>query len=113
MALTLCATRAAVTIFAQKIGSRLANDVPAVRKWGWSGLISQAGVALGIGAVIERTVPSIGPDIRALVVATIAINEVVGPVLFKLAVDRNGESRSEAVLANDSAIVDAAGVPQP
>jgi Kef-type K+ transport system membrane component KefB len=110
IALFLCAARAAVTIFAQRVGSKLANDVPAVRRWGWSGLISQAGVALGIGAVVERAVPSIGPDIRALVIATIAINEVVGPVLFKLAVDRNGESRSEALLPIDT-VVD--GVPQP
>jgi Kef-type K+ transport system membrane component KefB len=98
IALFLCGTRAVVTVFAQRLGSKLADDPPTVRRWAWSGLISQAGVALGIGAVVERTVPSIGPDVRALVIATIAINEVVGPVLFKLALDRNGESRSEAVL---------------
>jgi len=37
------------------------------------------------------------PSIRALAVATVAINEMIGPVLFKLALDRAGESsRAEA-----------------
>jgi len=94
VALALCAGRAFVTIAAHRLGARLADDVPTVRRWGWSGLVSQAGVALGIGAVIERSLPSIGGGIRSLVVATVAINEMIGPVLFKLALDKTGESRS-------------------
>jgi Kef-type K+ transport system membrane component KefB len=101
IALVLCGIRALVTVAAQQLGSRLADDPPAVRRWGWSGLVSQAGIALGVGAVVERNVPSIGGDIRALVVATIAFNEMIGPVLFKLALDRNGESRSEAFLPQE------------
>jgi Kef-type K+ transport system membrane component KefB len=95
VALTLCASRAVVTVVAHRLGARLSNDPPAVRRWGWSGLVSQAGVALGIGAVIERNLPSIGSGIRSLVVATVAINEMVGPVLFKLALDKSGESQRE------------------
>jgi Kef-type K+ transport system membrane component KefB len=98
VALFLCGSRALVTIVAHLIGARLADDPPLVKRWGWSGLISQAGIALGVGAVVERQVPSIGADVRALVIATVAINEMIGPVLFKLALDRNGESRSEATL---------------
>ncbi|HWE30667.1 MAG TPA: cation:proton antiporter, partial [Polyangia bacterium] len=95
VALALCAGRALVTVGAHRVAARLADDAPMVRRWGWSGLVSQAGVALGIGAVIERSLPSIGGGIRSLVVATIAINEMVGPVLFKLALDKTGESRRE------------------
>ena len=39
--------------------------------------------------------PSVGGGIRSLVIATVAINEMVGPVLFKLALDRTKESRPE------------------
>lgn len=95
VALVLCAVRAIATVSAHRLSVRQADDGPEVRKWGWSGLISQAGVALGIGAIVERNLPAIGPGIRALILATIAINEVVGPVLFKLALDKSGESRRD------------------
>ena len=94
-AIALCGSRALATFAAHKLGAPRQGDVPTVDKWGWSGLISQAGVALGIGAIVERNLPAIGPGIRSLVLATIAINEVVGPVLFKLALDRSGESRRD------------------
>lgn len=94
VALVLCGVRAAATLLAHSLATRQADDEPVVRKWGWSGLISQAGVALGIGAIVAHNLPAIGPGIRALILATIAINEVAGPVLFKLALDRAGESRA-------------------
>ncbi len=97
IALVLCGGRAIATIFAHRLGARLAGDAPVVRKWGWSGLISQAGVALGMGVIIEHRVPSVGTSIRSLVLATIAINQMIGPILFKLALDQSGESsRAEA-----------------
>lgn len=96
VALVLCGVRAGVTVLAHRAAMHHVDEHPAVRKWGWAGLISQAGVALGIGAIVERNLPAIGPGIRSLILATIAINEVVGPVLFKFSLDRAGESRSAA-----------------
>jgi hypothetical protein len=43
--------------------------------------------------------PSFGPGFRSLVVATVAINKMVGPILFKLALDRTGESGKAAPVA--------------
>jgi hypothetical protein len=63
-----------------------------LRRWSWSGLVSQAGLALGLSGIIAREFPSIGTGFRALAIATVAINEMVGPVLFKLALDRTGET---------------------
>lgn len=92
VALLLCVARAGVTYGAARLSSRIANDPPLIRKWGWAPLVSQAGLALGVAATIERSFPSFGEGLRALAVATVAINEMVGPVLFKLALDRAGES---------------------
>jgi Kef-type K+ transport system membrane component KefB len=91
-ALGLCVARAVITYVAHRISSRLAGDEPVVRRLGWSSLLSQAGLALGMAAVIERAFPSFGEGFRALAIATVAINEMVGPVLFKLAIDRSGET---------------------
>jgi hypothetical protein len=54
--------------------------------------VSQAGLTLGLSMVVAREFPSIGTPFRALAIATVAVNEMVGPVLFKLALDRTGET---------------------
>ncbi|MEP7125725.1 MAG: cation:proton antiporter [Byssovorax sp.] len=92
VALLLCGTRALVTFLTARAASRLANDPPVVRRWAWAGLVSQAGLALGISGVVARSFPSFGDGFRALAIATVAVNEMVGPVLFKLALDRSGET---------------------
>jgi hypothetical protein len=94
IALALCTARAISTFVAHRIGSALAKDEPAIKTWGWAPLVSQAGLTLGLSVVVERTFPEFGAGFRSLVVATVAVNEVIGPVLFKLALDRAAESRS-------------------
>jgi len=95
IALALCFGRAFFTFIAARISSRIAGDVPVVRQWGFSSLISQAGLALGVAGVISRTFPTIGEGFAAIAIAAVAINEMTGPVLFKLALDRSGESKHE------------------
>lgn len=94
VALSLCFGRFVVTYFAQRLSGRLADDPPLLRRWGFASLVSQAGLTLGLSAVIVRTFPSIGESLRSLVVATVAINEVVGPIFFKLALERAGEVKA-------------------
>lgn len=96
VALVLGLTRAAGTWGAGRLSSRLADDPPPLRRWGWSGLVSQAGLALGIAAKIQGEFPSFGAAFAAMAVATVALNELVGPVLFKTALDRTGESAAQA-----------------
>jgi Kef-type K+ transport system membrane component KefB len=92
VALVLTFSRALITYGLSRVSGRLAGDVDTVKKWGWSGLVSQAGLALGFGSLVAREFPLIGAGFRALAIATVAINELVGPVLFKLALDRAGET---------------------
>ena len=92
VALMLAGTRAFITWIGAPIAGRMAGDSAVLRRWSWSGLVSQAGLALGLSAIIAREFPSIGTGFRALAIATVAINEMVGPVLFKFALDRTGET---------------------
>jgi Kef-type K+ transport system membrane component KefB len=92
VALLVASARGILTWVASRIGSRLAEDPPSIRRWGWSGLVSQAGLALGLAGLISRSFPSFGAGFGSLAIATVAINEMVGPVLFKLALDRMGET---------------------
>jgi Kef-type K+ transport system membrane component KefB len=93
-ALALTVGRAGCTWFAARLSSRLADDPPSLRRWGWAGLVSQAGLALGIAAKIQKEHPGYGAGFAAMAVATVAMNELVGPILFKTALDRSGETAS-------------------
>lgn len=95
IALTLAGSRALFTFVTAKLSSRIAKDEPIVAKWAWASLVSQAGLTLGIAGVIGREFPAIGAQMGALAIATVAVNELAGPILFKLALDRSGESQSE------------------
>lgn len=93
IALGLAGARALVTVSTAAWASRVAKDPPVIRRWGWSSLISQAGLTLGLSVVIVRTFPEFGEGFRSLVIATVALNEMVGPILFKYALDRTGETQ--------------------
>jgi Kef-type K+ transport system membrane component KefB len=92
VAVALCASRAFFTIIANRISGRLAEDPAVLRRWGWSSLVSQAGLALGLSVVIVKAFPQFGDGFRALAIAAVALNEMVGPILFKFALDRAGET---------------------
>lgn len=77
-----------------QLGGRWAKVDPVVRNHAWFGLVSQAGVAFGLAAVVADVYPSRGESLRALLFATIAVNQTVGPVLFRLGLQRAGEMRT-------------------
>lgn len=113
IALALCTTRALVTLGAARLSSAIAGDPPMLRRWGFSSLVSQAGFALGLAVVIARTFPEFGEGFRALAIAAVAINEMVGPILFKVALDRAGETNLHDAVARPSLAPASAGPEEP
>lgn len=101
IALILTGSRGVLTWVANRASTAIVKDDPIVKRWGWSGLVSQAGVSLGVAQVIARTFPSFGLAFRDIAVACIAINELVGPVIFKLALDRAKETKAPAAALSD------------
>jgi Kef-type K+ transport system membrane component KefB len=100
-ALLFFAVRAATAVAGARLTARLAGDPPELRSWGWAGLVSQAGLALGIAERMQGQFPAFGAQFGALAVAAVALNELVGPVLFKLALDSSGESGKGGAPAGD------------
>lgn len=98
VAVLLASVRALATFVAARVSSHVAKDPRPVKTWGWAALVSQAGLTIGLSAVIARQFPSFGEGFRALAVATVAINELIGPVLYKLSLDRAKETRSASTL---------------
>jgi Kef-type K+ transport system membrane component KefB len=75
--------------------TRLAGAEPSVQRWAWTGLIPQAGVAIGLAVIVESRLPEAGTLLNALVVALIAVNQIVGPILARLGLIRAGEAQPE------------------
>jgi trehalose 6-phosphate synthase len=57
----------------------------------WTGLVSQAGITLGFAALVASEFAEWGPRIQALLVAFIAIHELLGPLLFRYGLLRSGD----------------------
>jgi Kef-type K+ transport system membrane component KefB len=72
------------------IGARWAG-APAEGRYVWMGLVSQAGVAIGLASAVAQAYPLRGGQLRTIFLAVVAINEVLGPILFRLALSRSGE----------------------
>ena len=72
------------------------------------GLVSQAGVTLGLSVLLASEFPGWGGRIQTLMVALIALHEIVGPVLFRGALGRAGEI-GRAAAAEQPAAAPAAG----
>jgi Kef-type K+ transport system membrane component KefB len=57
----------------------------------WTGLVSQAGVTLGLSVIVAAQYPTWGVQMQTLVVALVTLHEVVGPVVFRAGLARAGE----------------------
>ncbi len=73
-------------------GMRLARAPDKYRKIFGMTFITQAGVSLGLAKAVEMRFPDWGPAVATLAVATISINQIIGPVLFKQALWFAGET---------------------
>jgi len=77
-------------------GAVLSKGPTVIRRYGWMGFVGQAGLTLGLSVIIERDIPgNIGTSIRTIIIAAIAINQILGPILFRFALAKSGEIHEE------------------
>jgi Kef-type K+ transport system membrane component KefB len=91
--LTVALVRVGLIYAGSTAGARLGRAEPVVTRYGWTGLVSQAGVALGLATIVADRLPRLGLAMQTMIVGIIAFNESVGPVLFRGGLDRAGELR--------------------
>lgn len=90
-ALVLSGARAVCVWAGTALGTRISAAEPAVQRYAWLGFISQAGVTLALSTIVARSFPTWGVEVQALIIAMIAIHELVGPIGFQIALRRAGE----------------------
>ncbi len=62
----------------------------------WMPFLTQAGVALGLATIIAKEFPTWGHEFETIVIAIIVINQLVGPPLFKYALNYVKETHLRA-----------------
>lgn len=92
IALCLVVVRATGIFIGSFFGGMLAGDPAQYNRNGWMAYITQAGVGLGLAKQVAGEFPEWGTPFAALMIAVIIINQLIGPVLCKLAIRRVGEA---------------------
>jgi Kef-type K+ transport system membrane component KefB len=93
IACLLVAVRFALIWIGSYAGAALAGDPPAFRRLAGLCYVTQAGVSLGLAGIVVRRFPEWGAALATVVVAVIAINQLIGPILLEYALTASGESR--------------------
>ena len=95
-AMGLSAARIGLIWIGVRAGLKVSGNKDRAGSYVWTGLISQAGITLGLAAAISSEFPGWGAQVQMLLVALIAIHEVVGPTLFRMGLVRAGEIDASA-----------------
>jgi len=95
IAVALFFLRIITMVFGGIFGVYAANDFKKYALIAWMPYITQAGVALGLATVISDVFPVWGQQFETIVIAIIVINQLVGPPLFKWALNFVKESKKK------------------
>jgi Kef-type K+ transport system membrane component KefB len=85
--------RSAGKFFGAHWGAARLEMPEAVRRYLGFGLLAQAGLAVGLTLVVGRRFPELAPAITVVVLASVVIHEMFGPIGTRFAIVRSGEAR--------------------
>jgi hypothetical protein len=74
-----------------RVASAHTGADPIIAKYGWIGLLPQAGLSLAFVVVIQSAFPTFGSFAAILVLSVLGVNQLVSPLLLRLALVRNNE----------------------
>ena len=86
-------TRSAGKIFGASASARLTQCEPSICKYLGITLLPQAGVALGMSVTVAAEFGAEGAVIRNIILFSVLIYELVGPLLTKMALTAAGDIR--------------------
>ncbi|MAE67268.1 MAG: sodium:proton exchanger [Phycisphaeraceae bacterium] len=94
IALAYIVLRGAGKCFGVHIAARLHHNVPQVRRWLGAAMLSQAGAALALSSIAadpETGLGDLGRQLQIIIVSTVVVFELVGPIMIRQAVLQSGE----------------------
>jgi Kef-type K+ transport system membrane component KefB len=96
-AIAIVLLRAAALRVGVAAGGRMGHADPNVVRYAWAGFVPQGGVAVSLVLVAESSMGALGDAIVALTAATLVLNELAGPAIFRHMLGRAGELPASAV----------------
>jgi Kef-type K+ transport system membrane component KefB len=99
IAFALSGVRAVALLVGARFGMAMGNVPAEQRKTIPYGLLSQSGIAIGLAVLVEKHFPGWGAGASACLLGAVMVNELVGPVLFKNALEKSGEAGKKAAVA--------------
>jgi trehalose-6-phosphate synthase/Kef-type K+ transport system membrane component KefB len=96
VAIGLAAVRVALIRLGVTIGLTSTGIDRQAGAYVWTGLVSQAGITVGLSSVLAAEFPTWGAQIQMLLISLIAIDELIGPALFRVGLARAGEIDTSA-----------------
>lgn len=96
VAFVLVLARAGGLLAGGRLGAALGGAPDVVRRYGAVGLLPQAGLALALALVFAEAFPELGPEPAALALGVVALNELIAPAIWRVALTRSGEARAGA-----------------
>ncbi len=78
------------------LGAHVAKAPSPVKRFAGFGLLPQAGLAIALSLLFARTFPQFGEDAAALTLSIVALNEIIAPAIFRVALVRSGEARASS-----------------
>jgi Kef-type K+ transport system membrane component KefB len=94
LATAIILTRVGALWLSTYLAARIVDDPPVIRQYAWMGFLAQAGVTLGIANLVRDNFPVWGDPVATVIIAMIAVNQLIGPPLFRWTLVKAGESHS-------------------
>lgn len=85
--------RGAGKFFGSRYGARRAGLDPMTQKWIGFSILAQAGLAIGLVLIVNQKFPEAGKTVTTIVLASVAIFELIGPLGARFALVGSGETR--------------------
>lgn len=79
-----------------KLAAARTKPAPVVAKLAWVGLLPQAGLSLALVVVIQKNFPTFGVPAAAMLLSLVGVNQILSPVLLRIAIMRAGEANKKA-----------------
>ncbi len=92
IAMVLFAIRIVSILVGSYVGGTIAGEEKQIRNYAWMGLITQAGIALGLAREVASEFPALGDSFATMIVSVVVLNEIFGPLFLKNVLRRVGET---------------------
>jgi Kef-type K+ transport system membrane component KefB len=85
------------------VAARITGQSPELRNWLGPTQLSQAGAAIALSTAVVHQIPELGRSVQTVILGSVVLFEIIGPLLIRQAVLRSGEVPIAAAIRHTSA----------